>query len=82
MFKLICIFSGGSGRISLALTNHYDDLTATVFDLPPVVQLAKKLMPANEDIQFVAGKLSPFYSFRLVRVWVYSGTNGFSYVRK
>ncbi|VDI09183.1 acetylserotonin O-methyltransferase-like [Mytilus galloprovincialis] len=48
---------GGSGRISIELSNTYTNMKVTMFDLPPVVQLAQKMFPNNSDgtLQYKAG---------------------------
>ncbi|CAI9733928.1 bifunctional dTTP UTP pyrophosphatase methyltransferase [Octopus vulgaris] len=48
---------GGSGLIGRTLASHYPEMNITVFDLPSVVQLAKKLYPENSSgqVNFVAG---------------------------
>lgn len=52
------MFTGGSGLIGRTLASHYPEMNITVFDLPAVVQLAKKLYPENSSgqVNFVAGK--------------------------
>lgn len=48
---------GGSGLIGRTLASEYPEMNITVFDLPPVVQLAKKLYPENNtgQVTFVSG---------------------------
>ncbi|GAB1605206.1 probable bifunctional dTTP/UTP pyrophosphatase/methyltransferase protein [Argonauta hians] len=48
---------GGSGLVGRTLASHYPEMNITVFDLPSVVQLAKKLYPENSSgqVNFVAG---------------------------
>lgn len=52
------MIAGGSGRISVELSNAYPDMKVTMFDLPPVVQIAQKFFPNNTNgqLQYVAGK--------------------------
>ena len=49
---------GGSGAYSIQTTRAYPELTAIVFDLPPVVAVAQEFIAANEaqaQVQAIAG---------------------------
>lgn len=55
--RFIFFSLGGSGLIGRTLASEYPEMNITVFDLPPVVQLAKKLYPENNtgQVTFVSG---------------------------
>lgn len=53
-----CIITGATGRISYELANTYPHMKVTVFDLPPVIQIAQKMQnPCSQgQVFFKAGE--------------------------
>lgn len=52
------IITGATGRISYELANTYPHMKVTVFDLPPVIQVAQKMQnPCSQgQVFFKAGE--------------------------
>lgn len=70
--RFIFFSLGGSGLIGRTLASEYPEMNITVFDLPPVVQLAKKLYPENNtgQVTFVSGVYTAIlsrYAFTLLK---------------
>ena len=44
-------FTGGSGALSYGFLEKYPEMSATIFEVPPVIEMIKeRFLPANEHL--------------------------------
>lgn len=71
-FHKLVDLGGATGHLAVAACEHYPDLRAVLFDLPPVVEFAReqvRLSPASGRIELIAGD---FFSDELPEADLYA----------